>query len=93
MSKLYDSDTWEAYINSFKRFQWCTASFMNTKLFREWIFIFKSVDFWHFFIFCQIRNYKENLGSFLEQGWGQGGGKETVLSPVLENPVVDSWDI
>lgn len=68
MSKLYNSGTWEASINSFKRFWWCIASLMNIKLLREWIFNFKNVDFWHFSILYQIGNDKKNLGSFLEQG-------------------------
>lgn len=50
LSKLHDSSIWEAYINSSKMLWWCSISFMNAKLFREWIFNFTNVDFWHFSI-------------------------------------------
>lgn len=57
---------------------------MNAKMFREWIFNFTNVDFWHFSIPHKLEMIKKkNLGSFLEQGWGQGDGKETALNPVL----------
>lgn len=56
---------------------------MNAKLFREWIFNFPNVDFWHFSIPYKLEMIQKNRGSFLKQGGDQGDGKETALSPVL----------
>lgn len=66
--------------NNFERLLLCIASFMNTRQFREWIFSFTYVEFWHLPILYQNGKEKNNQPT-LEFFWSKGevkvGGKET----------------